>query len=146
MKEENKNNKKSYLIFAVIAIILLLLYNSFIIPAIKKAQIKGIGQGIEHKHHKQKGGRGQQGIAPQAPAPAASQPGARCGQRCAAAPKKRIAQMLLSSRRMAPRHRAAEPSRFFRSISPSGSGPWPGTPPWRCPHPWCRPGSDPAYR
>ena len=40
MKEENKNNKKSYLIFAVIAIILLLLYNSFIIPAIKKAQIK----------------------------------------------------------------------------------------------------------
>lgn len=40
MKEENKNNKKSYLIFAVIAIILLLLYNSFIIPAVKKAQIK----------------------------------------------------------------------------------------------------------
>lgn len=40
MKEENKNNKKSYLIFAVIAIILLLLYNAFIIPAVKKAQIK----------------------------------------------------------------------------------------------------------
>lgn len=40
MKEENKNNKKSYLIFAVIAIVLLLLYNAFIIPAVKKAQIK----------------------------------------------------------------------------------------------------------
>jgi len=40
MKEENKNNKKNYLIFAVIALILVLLYNAFIIPAVKKAQIK----------------------------------------------------------------------------------------------------------
>lgn len=40
MKEENKNNKKNYLIFAVIALLLVLLYNAFIIPAVKKAQIK----------------------------------------------------------------------------------------------------------
>lgn len=41
MKEEkNKNNKRSFLIFAIIALILILVYNAFVIPAVKKAKIK----------------------------------------------------------------------------------------------------------
>ncbi|MBQ9894192.1 MAG: ATP-dependent zinc metalloprotease FtsH [Ruminococcus sp.] len=40
MNEKNNNNRKNYLIFAVIALILMLLYNSFVIPSVKKAQTK----------------------------------------------------------------------------------------------------------
>lgn len=40
MNEKNNNNKKNYLIFAVIALILMLLYNSFVIPSVKNKRIK----------------------------------------------------------------------------------------------------------
>lgn len=40
MNERKNNNKKNYLIFAVICMVLLLLFNSFVVPAVKKAQIK----------------------------------------------------------------------------------------------------------
>ncbi len=36
----NNNNKKNYLIFAIISLVLLLVFNAFIVPAVKKAQIK----------------------------------------------------------------------------------------------------------
>ena len=39
-QEKNKNNKRSFLIFAIIALILILVYNAFVIPAVKKAKIK----------------------------------------------------------------------------------------------------------
>ncbi len=40
MKEEkNKNNKRSFLIFAIIALILILVYNAFVIPAVNMAKI-----------------------------------------------------------------------------------------------------------
>ncbi|MBR4626475.1 MAG: ATP-dependent zinc metalloprotease FtsH [Ruminococcus sp.] len=40
MNERKNNNRKNYMIFAVVSIIMLLLFNSFIVPAVKKAQIK----------------------------------------------------------------------------------------------------------
>ena len=40
MNERKNNNKKNYLIFAVVCMVLLLLFNSFVMPAVKKAQIK----------------------------------------------------------------------------------------------------------
>lgn len=41
MKEEKNNkNKRSFLVFAIITVVLILLYNAFVIPAVKKAKIK----------------------------------------------------------------------------------------------------------
>lgn len=40
MTNENKNNKKSYFIFIIIAVLLVFLFNSVVLPAVKKAQIK----------------------------------------------------------------------------------------------------------
>ncbi|MCR4862871.1 MAG: ATP-dependent zinc metalloprotease FtsH [Ruminococcus sp.] len=39
-EQRNNNNKKNYLIFAIISLVLLLVFNAFIVPAVKKAQIK----------------------------------------------------------------------------------------------------------
>ena len=39
-EQRNNNNKKNYLIFAIISLLLLLVFNAFIVPAVKKAQIK----------------------------------------------------------------------------------------------------------
>lgn len=40
MTNENKNNKKSYFIFIIIAVLLVFLFNAVVLPAVKKAQIK----------------------------------------------------------------------------------------------------------
>ena len=40
MNERKNNNKKNYLIFAAVCLVLLLLFNSFVVPAVNKARIK----------------------------------------------------------------------------------------------------------